>query len=554
MAQFPVNHNSLYFDSLCRTKKGESVLSLIHATYQAKMDAKDGDDVKKDIAERLAHAYELFKGTAGSYNGDVGQFSSQYTIGHELCIWKNSELDLTDLAIQVAENKITIRDYFDIVFLNYIQPVNKKIVHVLYHLLKYMNDNNLTSVTKEEMGAVYRKIGNATDDGNVNGAFNMLVATNYFSASSRNQLDYVAPYSIRELMGRCDTTYVGMEYETVKEALKDNATYIEYMLKDSRIIDEGENNATPELVDSKAENILLYGVPGCGKSNEIKTKYCSDDNYMERVVFHPDYTYSDFVGQVMPTSDGTNISYPFIPGPFTRILRKATKPENKDNMYYLVIEEINRGNAPAIFGDIFQLLDRNAKGESEYGITNADIADIVHGNKEQKVKIPGNLTILATMNSSDQNVFTLDTAFKRRWKMRSIKNDIEGCKHADAKICGTSISWKEFATKINEIIIELGKDNLGSEDNRLGAYFVQRETLNNPEEFAEKVLMYLWNDAIKYDRDKVFVSTYRTLDELIDGFKKHKFKVFLDSVGFEDANVVMEVQEDNNGETTEVGE
>ena len=303
-----------------------------------------------------------------------------------------------------------------------------------------------------------------------------------------------------------------------------------------------------------AENILLYGVPGCGKSHEIKTKYCSDDNYMERVVFHPDYTYSDFVGQVMPISDGTNISYPFIPGPFTRILRKATKPENKDNMYYLVIEEINRGNAPAIFGDIFQLLDRNIKGESEYGITNADIAEKVYGDKEQKVKIPGNLTILATMNSSDQNVFTLDTAFKRRWKMRSIKNDIEGCKHGDIKICGTSISWKEFATKINEIIIELGKDNLGSEDNRLGAYFVKRETLNNPEEFAEKVLMYLWNDAIKYDRDKVFVSTYRTLDELIDGFKKDKFNVFLDSVGFVDSNVVVEVQEDKNGETAEAGE
>ena len=303
-----------------------------------------------------------------------------------------------------------------------------------------------------------------------------------------------------------------------------------------------------------AENILLYGVPGCGKSHEIKTKYCSDDNYMERVVFHPDYTYSDFVGQVMPISDGTNISYPFVPGPFTRILRKASKPENKDNMYYLVIEEINRGNAPAIFGDIFQLLDRNDKGESEYGITNADVAEKVYDNPKQKVKIPGNLTILATMNSSDQNVFTLDTAFKRRWKMRSIKNNIEGCDHADVKICGTSISWKEFATKINEIIIELGKDNLGSEDNRLGAYFVKKDTLNNPEEFAEKVLMYLWNDAIKYDRDKVFVSTYRTLDELIEGFKKDKFKVFLDSIGFVDSNVVTEVQEENNGETTEVGE
>ena len=299
------------------------------------------------------------------------------------------------------------------------------------------------------------------------------------------------------------------------------------------------------------ENILLYGVPGCGKSHEIKTRYCSDDNLMERVVFHPDYTYADFVGQIMPMSDGTNISYPFVPGPFTRILTKAMKPENNDKMFYLVIEEINRGNAPAIFGDIFQLLDRNDNGESEYGITNADIADKVYGNKDKKVKIPSNLTILATMNSSDQNVFTLDTAFKRRWKMRSIKNDISGCEHAETKICGTCLSWKDFATRINEIIIELGKDNLGSEDNRLGAYFVKGETLNNSEEFAEKVLMYLWNDAIKYNREKVFVSTYRTLDELIEGFKANKFKVFLDDFGISETS---KEPEHNDNQTVEASE
>lgn len=308
----------------------------------------------------------------------------------------------------------------------------------------------------------------------------------------------------------------------------------------------------PQNTLQAAENIILYGVPGCGKSHEIKTKYCDDDNYMERVVFHPDYTYSDFIGQIMPLSDGDKISYPFIPGPFTRILKKALLPENRDKMFYLVIEEINRGNAPAIFGDIFQLLDRNEYGESEYGITNADIAEEVYSEREKKVKIPKNLTLLATMNSSDQNVFTLDTAFKRRWKMRRVKNDIDGCSYGNDKICGTQITWKEFVTKINEIIIELGKDSLNGEDNRLGAYFVNKETLNDSAEFAEKVLMYLWNDALKYNRDKVFDASFRTLDELIDGFEKEKFSVFSERVGF--SYSIDEAQEFDGEETQEIGE
>jgi 5-methylcytosine-specific restriction endonuclease McrBC GTP-binding regulatory subunit McrB len=155
---------------------------------------------------------------------------------------------------------------------------------------------------------------------------------------------------------------------------------------------------------------------------------CSGLTEMERVVFHPEYTYSDFVGQIMPAiaDDGKSIEYKFVEGPFTRILMKANKPENENRMHYLVIEEINRGNAPAIFGDIFQLLDRKSNGESKYGIKNVDIAEKVFGtaNKLNDVKILSNVTILATMNTSDQNVFTLDTAFQRRWEMVQIPNSL----------------------------------------------------------------------------------------------------------------------------------
>ena len=284
------------------------------------------------------------------------------------------------------------------------------------------------------------------------------------------------------------------------------------------------------------KNIILYGVPGCGKSHEIKTKYCKNPAFMERVVFHPDYTYSDFVGQILPKTDGQKISYPFTPGPFTTILKKAINDSDPDNMYYLVIEEINRGNAPAIFGEVFQLLDRD-NGESEYGITNFDIARCVYGEgkEETEIKIPANLTILATMNTADQNIFTLDTAFKRRWTMRSIENNISASGHAYNPICGTAVTWGTFANKINETIIDIGEGNLSSEDNRLGAYFIKADDLLDERAFAEKVLMYLWNDAFKYDHDKIFKPEYRTLEELLKGFYAVKFGIFLPHLGFDNA-------------------
>lgn len=308
-----------------------------------------------------------------------------------------------------------------------------------------------------------------------------------------------------------------------------------YLIEENRNL----NSAVPKFTGAK--NILLYGVPGAGKSHKIKTEFCNDENFMERTVFHPDYTYSDFVGQIMPKNENGNISYPFVPGPFTRIL-KAAYNDTTGNPYYLIVEEINRGNAPAIFGEIFQLLDRNASGESEYGISNPDIANEVFGDEKRLVKLPSNLFVLATMNTADQNVFTLDTAFKRRWIMECIENDIDNSNRALINICGRNTNWKTFAHKINDKIIECGEGNLSSEDNRLGAYFVSIEELKDPKLFAEKVLMYLWNDAFKYDRNKIFKPAYKTLEDLIKGFKREAFEVFTDELDFDNSIVSLDEQ------------
>ena len=295
-------------------------------------------------------------------------------------------------------------------------------------------------------------------------------------------------------------------------------------------------------------NILLYGVPGCGKSYQIKTRYCDEENYMERVVFHPDYTNSDFIGQIMPVNEDGKISYPFIPGPFTRILKAAVN--DPTHLYFLVIEEINRGNAPAIFGEVFQLLDR-VNGESEYGISNADISRIVYGNPKRKVKIPSNLILLATMNTADQNVFTLDTAFKRRWRMENIPNDFSKCKFATHLIAGTKITWSEFATAINKKIVEFGKGNGGSEDARLGAYFVTDRDLEDSKSFAEKVLMYLWEDAFKFNRNDIFNKEYDTPESLLQGFESKHLGVFSNAVVFEKFEVDQSPSSDDTAESTQ---
>lgn len=360
------------------------------------------------------------------------------------------------------------------------------------------------------------------------------------------------------------------------------------------LIHTGEEGVPEELSIEESKriqggaNVLLYGVPGSGKSWTIEHEYCKKGANVERLTFHPDYTYSDFIGQILPdVSEDGQVSYRFTPGPFTNILKEAY--HHPEEAYILIIEEINRGNAPAIFGAVFQLLDRKMEawdrdddgfpiGTSEYGITNANIARIVYKNEKQKVRIPSNLTIIGTMNTSDQNVFTLDTAFQRRWEMHLVENSFEQVdrKLADALILDTGITWEVFCTQINKIIVGNNVGMALAEDKRLGVYFVHwkdlqfdhnmgnladgeydglcgeerngtidengrrrlssiRDAMKQNRRFPEKVLKYLWDDAFKFDREMVFeTATYQSLEEVIRAFmyaeKKERFAMFKDNV------------------------
>ena len=292
--------------------------------------------------------------------------------------------------------------------------------------------------------------------------------------------------------------------------------------------DDFKNETTKGIIESA--NFLLYGVPGCGKSFHVESEYESKittEQNKVRVVFHPDYTYSDFIGQLMPVlkevknaQDVTEekLKYEFVPGPFTQILKTAYA--EPDQQCLLIIEELNRGNAPAIFGEIFQLLDRNDDGTSRYGIYNSDIAEKVYGDKNKSIKLPPNLTIVATMNTSDQNVFTMDTAFQRRWQMEHIPNKFDfHTAHVNKHLPNSEISWGVFAQNVNKKMHTANLGFGGTDDKSLGVYFATDNDLDNAKRFAEKVLKYLWDDAFKLGRQALFSNCSEGLSSVIEAYE-----------------------------------
>lgn len=377
-----------------------------------------------------------------------------------------------------------------------------------------------------------RRIGGKSEDILMNAIKAFCLPIKYKKIGMDKHVFYVESHNV-EILSK-EISFIESEFP-IKNAMSradffDRYTYSNFC-KFFGIVPELPEEELPENTNTTAKrvtggcNILLYGVPGSGKSFTIQSEYCADPRYIERVVFHPDYTYSDFVGQILPRVEEGNLKYVFTAGPFTKLLKKAY--EDPGNMYYLIIEELNRGNAPAIFGEVFQLLDRKdddkypkeVLGESEYNIANYDVASIVYGDPDIPVRLPSNMTILATMNTSDQNVFTLDTAFQRRWIMKHIDNRVEDAKHAKTVIEGTSIDWGTFAEVINEHVIRANDGLASSEDKRLGAYFATEKELQ-PDRFSEKVLKYLWDDAFRMDRDYIFADGMKSLDVIISTYEK----------------------------------
>lgn len=317
-----------------------------------------------------------------------------------------------------------------------------------------------------------------------------------------------------------------------------------------------EDNFSDEFFDFSSspikdgQNLIVYGTPGCGKSYYVEHTLLKDydkENCMIRTTFFQDYTNTDFVGQILPVVDGDKVTYKFNPGPFTLALEKAIK--NPNERVALVIEELNRGSAASIFGDIFQLLDRK-DGVSEYPITNVNIIDYLNEKfkedyKFKEIKIPGNLSIFATMNTSDQNVFVLDNAFKRRWKFKKLANQFNyehefKNKYIPSHSGQSEYTWEEIVTAINDYVLEVS-NGLNSEDKQIGIYFVDGHVMRDNkdtssadkdiEDFAYKFFEYLWDDVAKFQRRDWFKDDIKSLDDIVKTYKDKGIDgVFIDAV------------------------
>ena len=288
-----------------------------------------------------------------------------------------------------------------------------------------------------------------------------------------------------------------------------------------------DDESQSESIFDKKDNLLLqqiyYGAPGTGKSHEIKeqTAEAEVQGRVFRTTFHPDSDYSTFVGCYKPTisqkavrnvaGDGVKrdgkevfedyISYQFVPQAFTNAYVKAWQTNEP---VFLIIEEINRGNCAQIFGDLFQLLDRGDDGVSDYPIkADTDLCQYLEkelgedgskGIKDGKLCLPANLHIWATMNTSDQSLFPIDSAFKRRWDWHytPICNANKGWK---VEANGNQYDWWDFLQKINERI----ERATSSEDKQLGYFFCKADGngVISAEKFVSKVIFYLWNDVFK---------------------------------------------------------
>lgn len=329
---------------------------------------------------------------------------------------------------------------------------------------------------------------------------------------------------------------------------------------------------TPCKDKIKSYNRIIFGAPGTGKSFELKheAEFTKKDgslypdttkkedridlafpeNNVERVTFHPDYSYGQFVGSYKPVSDDDGrIRYKYVPGPFMRTLVKALeggKNGESAEKFLLIVEEINRAKVAAVFGDMFQLLDRTDTGDSVYEIQASEdvrqyLARELGGTKDNyaSIKLPNNMYIWATMNSADQGVFPMDTAFKRRWEFTYI-----GINEKDDKISidklpvknsdGNEIEWNILRKSINNMLLKECKVN---EDKLLGPFFISGEVLKNATSntdaffnaFNSKVLMYLFEDAGKMHQKKLFAGIDQselTFSKVCEEFKARGTAIF----------------------------
>lgn len=311
--------------------------------------------------------------------------------------------------------------------------------------------------------------------------------------------------------------------------------------------------------DNSTMQKVYFGAPGTGKSYLIDTHINHlnvPESQIFRTTFHAEYSYSDFIGQIMPgrkhnkQNGQYDIVYEFKEGVFVKALKRAYLDLSKN--VYLIVEEISRGNVASIFGDVFQLLDReltgSRKGYSKYGIRNINVSNCLPLLNSDVVRLPPNLQILGTVNTNDQNVFTIDTAFKRRFQWQYIGtepvkdpltatyiNNPDILLYRNKKKNFEIVHWTDLYGVLNIFISDRRYLGLG-EDKQIGPFFIEFRNLSKNDvdgEIRNKLFNYLWSDIAgagnTYDQHNLFSKDITSYAKLYQSFGSNiKTQIFSD--------------------------
>ncbi|AQS53730.1 Type-2 restriction enzyme BsuMI component YdiS [Jeotgalibaca dankookensis] len=548
-----------------------------------------------------ANIEDTIKFLDGSYSEEEFQnlkdkFQKIYQDGGAFGIWEDQNFTLSALAKRVANNEITISRYLSIVFLNLFSYATNEEGEIVYfhlldklltHILESGREQESIEISIEEIGNIYYDFNDESTEQHKrsqrNIMFQYLIGTEYFISSSSRKLKIHPNWvgKIAHLQSICNKEHSELSFETARSTL-DNRTnrsrYVEVVTQNNHELEIAKISSGFDRIETNTSEIrtnddsyeliedyrqyIYFGAPGTGKSYRLKKdSEAFPSQNIKRITFHPNMTYGQFIGTFKPFpyifEGEERITYKYIPGILLKTLVEALMKPNQP--FLLIIEELNRANVSAVFGDFFQLLDRDDNDRSEYPISIGEDMKIYlteeglmnpnsyteGGQLNEGLIFPQNFYIWTTMNSADQGVMPLDTAFKRRWEQKYFginqafeENREEFTQYAKIILNNGTVEWNELRQFINKQLIKLKI----AEDKLLGPYFISKKILevksNETYEeanirltnsFKRKVLNYLFEDVGKHRRNELFTLDQEKMiySEILNEFDNIGVRIFI---------------------------
>lgn len=512
------------FDPVIRRDKGNSLLSFIYATNAVSTSANTNR--KLEIATKLQDYFKIFRqdggGSYGSGTQNIEtQFSSQYTTGQEMGIWKNSELELSDMALKVARKELLISDYIAIVFLNLFTYYNNgdgqtqpTYHHFLYSILNKIKADKVdpTNIPKSLiLETLPDHTTNATSREDKNIIYNYLIDSSIFYKVDDQNFAFRKFWDqkIDVLIELCNLEYRIQKSEVARNMARDKEKYCKYIennchkylekkYENTIFKDDVESDGVEDYDKSSiSRNRILYGPPGTGKTynsviHAVDTIYENNilnkedyDLYLQEykrletekqiafTTFHQSYGYEEFIEGIRPVLSGENghaeksdPEYKIVDGIFKSFCKNALA--NKGKRFVFIIDEINRGNIAKIFGELITLIEESKRdGKSE-------AMSVILPYSGERFTVPDNVYIIGTMNTADRSIALLDTALRRRFTFIEKMPDLEVVKDIVIQSSDKKVEIYKLLSKINRRI-----EILFDREHTIGhAFFVELKNEN----------------------------------------------------------------------------